>query len=170
MAGDQTPLPDFIIAALTAQPQDWTVFTAWIKLVSERLAQRLKFPVRHVAGGDYSAGQSVILNFSNRKPYFPDVDGSVAVTIFFSPRANLFAFDFSSARFTTQHEAGTYPKLLETAPSHIHHAVEISRGLLRENGFIEVEHRWFNHLAPGRLTALDEVPATVFGALFSEIV
>jgi len=159
-------LPEMITAALPRSPDYSNEFTARVKALAQRLEADLNVPLKHDSNMNYRAGQYVSFGAS-LKP----AKGAVEVRIYVSSKAPLFGFYVLDKGGTLMEPAkASHPVPENRLPEGIASQLDVCRKRLSDAGYTEVAHSLFDVPAPGCTTELDDLPATVFQALFAEII
>jgi hypothetical protein len=159
-------LPEMITAALPRTPDYSGEFTARVKALAERLGADIDVPLSHDSNMNYRAGQYVAF-----KVRLPQVRGSVEVRIYISSKGPLFAFYVMDTGGTLMEAAkASHPVPEDRLPAEIIAQLDVCRKRLSQEGYTEVAPSLFDVPAPDCATELDDLPATVFQALFAEII
>jgi hypothetical protein len=164
-------IPDFITEALQ-RPIDYSQnFTQRVSGLAKALSETLGLPVSHDADMNYRAGQNLCFSLQVAAPGAPRRKGTLEIRIYLTSRGPLFAFYcFDPRKLFVAENAAPYPVPFDRLPGAAHQAIERCRQVLAANGWREVEQEWLGAMAPGCLTELDDLPASVFEALFTEII
>jgi hypothetical protein len=166
-----TELPDFVLQALNAPRNDGAQFTALVAAFGQQFSSTLQLPIRHETDMNYCAGQSLRFELRAKQPNSSpkNLGALFEVMVFLSSKAPVFAwycFDrhgvFSKAHF---------PLLGPNQwPDSVRLMVSRLQPILVKAGWREVPFEILDAPAQNCVTDLDGSPATVFDALFAEIV
>lgn len=161
-------LPDAIQCALR-RPADYSpAFSRRMGELARALEVALSTFVAHDADMNYRAGQSLsfISTDSVESPRHP-----IEVRIYVSSRADVFAFYCFDVKHAFM-PPGTlnHPMPLDLAPTYAQRQLDICRAFMIRQGHAEVSAAHFNIPAPDCVTQIDGLPASVFEALFAEVV
>jgi hypothetical protein len=154
-------IPEHIEKALILDEGYSKEFSDRVAIMGQTLSEHLGFPVAHDVDMNYRAGQSLSFSLLDRPPYTFSERGNREIKIFISSRSDLFCF-------VCPDERGMFVPS-EKFPEPVQKIVGTCRNILKEMGFKEVENFLLNIKVPGFFTVLDNLPATLFQILFSEI-
>jgi hypothetical protein len=164
-------LPDFVVAALNKPIRENSKFTDEIDSVGQQLSSLLQLSVKHETDMNYNAGQSIRFEIRVKRPGSSQKSkGSLfEIMVFFSSRSALFViYCFDRQQFLSNSNFPLIaPNLL---PKEILKMCSSVSQQLEFSGFREVPFEILDLPAPNCVTDLDNQPATVFQALFAEII
>jgi hypothetical protein len=166
-----TRLPDFVLQALNAPRVDGAKFTAHVSAFGQQFSSSLQLSVRHETDMNYCAGQSLRFEVRAAQPdSSPRSLGSLfEVMLFLSSKAPVFAW-YCFDRHGVISKAH-FPLLGPNQwPDKVRLMVSRLQPVLVKAGFQEVPFEILAAPAQNYVTDLDGLPATVFEALFAEIV
>ena len=184
-------LPDFVLQALRASAKSGALFTLEVAAFGQKFSGPVRLPIRHEKDMNYCAGQSLRFDVRatiatsskpvsgkpvsskpvSRKPVSSKNSGAVLfeVMLFLSAKTPVFAwycFDRHGV-FIKAH----FPLLAPNQwPQEVRQIVSRLQPMLERTGWQEVPFALLDLLAPNFVTDLDNRPATVFEALFAEII
>jgi hypothetical protein len=166
-----TPIiPDYVREALSRSADYSKEFDVRIIAIRDSLSERLKLPIRIDDDMNYNHGQKLYFGLLNRPPFGFDERARIEVRIYISSCSDLFCIlCFDRAYKFVKAEESMYSVLPEKFPEAIQSVIKTCRGALLELGFREVENALLDVIAPDCLTELDDIPATIFEALFAEV-
>lgn len=164
-------LPSHITNALKNQIDYSHTFTDKVENLKDSLSSLLHLPIKHASGMDYAPGQFLSfatggedINRSHKKYLFE-------VRIYISSKAPLFAiYIFDKKRSVASSNELDHPIEVSRLPEPAQTLINRAREFFQREGYTEVEHRLFRANAPDCKTQLDDFPASIFEALFAEIV
>lgn len=163
-------MPDYVEEALVLPGGYSEKFSEQVAKIGNIISSHLGFPILHDKDMNYRAGQSLSFSLSGRPPYAPSRNGCIEIDIYISSRSELYCFFCrdSQIEFIGSNESGFFVKP-ELFPVPVQEIVSTCRNILNSMGFKEVENALLNLKIPNFFTELDNLPATVFEILFSEI-
>lgn len=164
-------LPSHITNALT-KPIDYShTFTDKVENLKNSLSSLFHLPIKHDSGMDYASGQFLSFTLDgedithSRKKYLFEV------RFYISSKGPLFAtYIFDQKRSVASDSELGHPIEISRLPESVQTVVNRVREFFQNEGYIEVEHQLFRVNAPDCKTQLDDLPASIFEALFAEIV
>jgi hypothetical protein len=164
-------LPDFVVTALSKPIRDGSKFTDEISSLRNILSSLLQVSIKHETDMNYNSGHS--LRFVTRVKKFGSSRNSKGslfeIMVFVSAKSQLFAIYCFDRQQLLSHAPfpliapNHLPKSILEICERVHHQLKIS-------GFQEVAFEILDLPAPNCVTELDNLPATVFQALFAEII
>ena len=167
----ETQLPAFVLSALKSPPRYHAQFTEDVAALGQKLSGELGVLVKHETDMNYCVGQSLRFETRVKKPGLgARSKGSLfEIMVFISSKAPVFAsycFD-RQGLLTTASFPWIAPDLL---PDSVRDLRTTAHRVLEAAGLREVEFGLLSLPAPNCSTDMDGVPATVFEALFAEII
>lgn len=163
-------LPDFILDALAKPPGDYREFSDVVERIRQALQARMSVEFQLNGDMNYNPGQSLRYELRGtdkqlQKRY------AFGLAFYLSCKAPLFAvYCFDQRWGMTDYGGVGHPIAQERLPEAVRVWIDQAKEVLIAEGWTEVEHRYFREPAPGCLTQLDGLPATVFESLFAELV
>jgi hypothetical protein len=150
--GTSPPLQKYL-----SEPVDYSpTFTARVAELAALVRQSTGLPVIHNASMDYSAAQKLVL--------VPQGSTTCQVRVHISSRGPLFAVVYYSSQRGSWHQNAP-----SAATEECRKLVECATSVLRKRGLLEIPAADWSTPAPGKMTDMDGIPATVFDVLFSEL-
>lgn len=169
---NKTEIPLEIQRALES-PVDYSqAFTFRVESISRALCSALGKAIKHDADMSYRAGQYLSFLVSDKQQADTSRSPSVEVRVYVSSKGKFFAiycFDLASS-FMPAETTINHPISPQYFPAFLERTVTTCRIVASEFEYTEVEYSLFRQLAPGCLTEMDGQPATIFEALFAEVV
>jgi hypothetical protein len=163
-------VPDYIRAACQAATDYSPEFSARVSDLARELSRTLETTVTVDADMNYRAGQSLSFKLTVQ-PSRAGGKESIEVRVYISSKAPLFGVYILDVkgRFTREGEIG-HPVPEDRLPASAREVIERCRRVLTQHGYREVPRDLFDEPVPGCLTEMDGLPASVFQALFAEVV
>ena len=161
-------IPEVILSALGNDVDYSAGFTDCVERLRALLCDFLRVDMRHEKDMDYSPAQYICFTFHEK------VHGSkysFEVRYYISSKGKLFAVYILDKNMRVTRNGGIgHPVKLNEVPDIVSSMISSGISFMKNTGYFEVENDWFFVPAPGCLTQLDGLQATIFEALFSEIV
>jgi hypothetical protein len=165
-----TSLPEFILDALPNPIDHSRDFSVVVIELKQTLEAQLRMVFRLDQDMNYNPAQSLTYTLQGKvdlqkQPYEFDV------RFYLSSKAPLFAvYCFDRDWGMTDRGDVNHPIAQQRLPERVRTWINKAKAVLVGKGWTEVEHAYFYVAAPGCITQLDGLPATVFESLFAEIV
>ena len=164
-------LPTYISNALKNQIDYSHAFTAKVEKLKDSLSKLLNLSVKHAVGMDYASAQFLSFTLDGKNINHSHKNYLFEVRIYISSKGPLFAiYIFDEKRSLSNSDELGHPIEVSRLPESAQATINRGREFLQTEGYIEVEHQLFRANAPGCNTQLDDLPASIFEALFAEIV
>ena len=153
-------MDEFIIDALSHEPDFSPSFTSRIGVVRDQLQRRFCIRLEHESNMNYAAAQR--LEYRKRSA---EEESEFAIDLFLSSRASAFATGFRRSLAVSEWEVVSR----KDVPADVQHDAEKFELFLTEIGWRFVDEEQSQEYIVGRTTLMDKAPATVFDVLFTEL-
>ncbi len=162
-------LPASLLAALRAPVGHGPGYAAWVLSLRQALQAGLGAEFALDEDMNYNAAQSLACTLRGadreRRAW------TFEVRWYVSSKGPLFAVYCFDAKWRLSGPGGTnHPIDPRRLPAPAQDFIAGARAVLAQRGLEEVGFEYFQQPAPGCLTQLDDLPATVFQSLFAELV
>lgn len=162
-------IQDIVDRAVKNAPDYSVPFSRKVAALAQRVEDLTGLAVVHGQSMDYCPGQYVGIRLGDDAGRSPRT--RFEARFYISSKADLFFVYLSDALGRTRnHRGNSHPLAVDALPAMARHIVFAVRNLLVENSYREVPYALYDKQAAGCLTQLDGLPATIFEALFAEIV
>ena len=155
--------------AIKNEPDYSRCFSGKIEMLARSIQKLTGFEAILIQGMDYCPAQYIAIKLKNH--INPSLKMGFEVRFYVSSKASLFfVYIIDEAGRIKNHHGNSHPLPLGVLSEAAQDVIVKIRNFLVENSYQEVTYKFYDKRAVGYMTQMDGLPASIFEALFAEIV